>query len=83
MLQAFGLAGSSSRRYLPVRPVEPDGVVVRSHQMLDRALRPGATVADLIALMDDPPYPPEELCERQWEHVRYGRFQIEYDVSVA
>jgi len=68
---------------LPVRTVEADGTIVRSHQMLDAMLPPGSSVADLIELMDEPHYPPPELTETQWEQVTYGDFEIRFDVSKA
>jgi len=68
---------------LPVRTVEPDGTIVRSHQMLARMLAKGSSVAELIALMDEPHYPPAELTETQWEQVTYGDYEINFDVSKA
>lgn len=68
---------------LPVRAVEPDGIVVRSHQMLARTLRVGASLADLVKLMDEPPYPPTELTQTQWERVAYGDFVVDFDVTRA
>ena len=68
---------------LPVRTVEPDGTIVRSHQMLARMLAPGSSVADLVDLMDEPLYPPPELTETHWEQVRYGDYEIQFEVSNA
>jgi hypothetical protein len=66
-----------------VRTVEPDGTIVRSHQMLARMLAPGSSVADLVDLMDEPRYPPPELTETHWEQVRYGDYEIQFEVSNA
>jgi hypothetical protein len=66
---------------LPVRTVEPDGTIVRSHQMLARMLAPGSSVAELIDLMDEPHYPPLELTETHWEQVTYGDYEIQFDVA--
>ncbi|MBF6604137.1 MAG: hypothetical protein IVW53_14785 [Chloroflexi bacterium] len=68
---------------LPVRIVEPDGITIRSHQMLARMLRAGASVSDLIRLLDDPPHPPSELLQTQWKRVRYGDYRVEFDSIVA
>ncbi len=68
---------------LPVRTIESDGTIVRSHQMLARMLAPGSSVAELIDLMDEPHYPPPELTETQWEQVTYGDYEIHFDVSKA
>jgi hypothetical protein len=68
---------------LPVRTVEQDGTIVRSHQMLDRMLAPGSSVSDMIHLMDEPPYPPPAIVETQWERVIYGDYEIQFDVSRA
>ena len=68
---------------LPVRTVEPVGIIVRSHQMLDRMLHAGATVSDLVDLMDEPPWPPPEITQTQWERVAYGDYVIDFDVSKA
>lgn len=65
----------------PVRPVDPSGTIVRSHQMLQRMLRPGGSVRDLIDLMDEPHYPPSELCETNWSELKYGDDEIHFDVA--
>jgi hypothetical protein len=51
--------------------------------MLERTLAPGASVAELIALMDEPPYPPDELSDTRWHKVVYGDFEVAFDVSNA
>lgn len=68
---------------LPVRTVEPDEIVVRSHQMLERMLPRGASVSELVNLMDEPPYPPPPLSETEWQRVLYGDYVIDFDVSRA
>lgn len=68
---------------LPVRTVESDVTLVRSHQMLARMLASGSSVADLVDLMDEPHYPPPEFTETHWEQVRYGDYEIRFDVSNA
>lgn len=68
---------------LPVRTVEGDETIVRSQQMLDRMLRDGSSVEDLIKLMDEPPYPPPEISETAWEQVTYGDYVIDFDVTRA
>lgn len=68
---------------LPVRTVETDATIVRSHQMLERMLHAGASVSDLIDLLDEPPYPPPELMETKWERVAFGDYGVDFDVSKA
>jgi hypothetical protein len=68
---------------LPVRSVEPDETVVRSHQLLERTLPAGASVSALIDLMDEPPYPPAEITRTQWEVVPFGEYEVHFDVSMA
>jgi hypothetical protein len=66
-------------RVLPLR-ARAKGITIRSHQMLAYTLRRNATVADLIRLMDRPPYPPRELAKTTWRHLRYGQYTVEFDV---
>ena len=46
-------------------------------------LAPGSSVADLVDLMDEPRYPSPELTETHWEQVRYGDYEIQFEVSNA
>lgn len=64
---------------LPTREVDTDGVTLRSHQFLSRTLRAGATVRDLIDKLDNPPAPPPELCETEWDRIRYGDVPVDIE----
>jgi hypothetical protein len=68
---------------LAVQKVTDQGVTIRSHQLLARTLRAGSSLGDLITLLDDPPYPPPALSQAHWERVRYGDYQIEFEVVAA
>jgi hypothetical protein len=72
-----------SPNVLPVRRPDDDGIIVRSNQMLERMLPSGSSVADLVALLENPPYPPDELSETSWHKVVYGKFEVTFDVSNA
>jgi hypothetical protein len=65
---------------LPVVPHATGDVIVRSHQLLARMLRRGATTADLIALLEDPPIPPTADA-RGWSRIQYGSLTIEVDAA--
>jgi hypothetical protein len=72
-----------ARDVLAMRQIRDDDVTVRSYQLLSRTLRAGATVADLISALDSPPVPPIELCQTQWERIRYGDLRVEIESIVA
>jgi hypothetical protein len=62
---------------LPIMTVAEDGITVRSHQMVERMLRAGSSVADLVRLLDDPPIPPVPLTRTGWSQIRYGPYRID------
>jgi hypothetical protein len=72
-----------ARDVLAMRRIRDDDVTIRSYQLLSRTLRAGATVADLISALDSPPAPPIELCQTQWEQIRYGDLRVEIESIVA
>ncbi len=72
-----------TRDVLTMRDITDDDVVIRSHQLLSRTLRAGASVADLILALDSPPEPPIELQQTQWERIRYGDLRVEIESIVA
>ena len=72
-----------TRDVLSTRDIDSDGVVLRSHQLLARTLRAGATVDDLVRLLRSPPMPPAAICETQWERIRYGDLTVEFEALVA
>jgi hypothetical protein len=68
---------------LPIQAVEADGITIRSHQMLASMLRDGASVSDLVRVLESPPLPPPELSRTRWERVRYGDYRVEFDAVGA
>jgi hypothetical protein len=72
-----------TRDVLAQRNVDADDVTIRSVQLIKRMLRQGAKVADLVSLLDDPPLPPRELRQTQWERIRYGDLRIEAEMILA
>jgi len=67
-----------TRDVLPLAPVE-DEIVLRSHQMVDQMLPTGASLEDLVGLLDDPPVPPEELTELREARIKFGQYLIHYN----
>lgn len=72
-----------ARDVLAIRHIRDDDVTIRSYQLLSRTLHAGATIADLISALDSPPAPPIELCQTQWERIRYGDLEVEIESIVA
>ena len=72
-----------TRDVLAMREIDSDGVVIRSHQLLQRTLRKGASGRDLVAALAHPPPPPPALTETQWERVRFGELTVELELIVA
>jgi hypothetical protein len=67
-----------TRDVLPLGPAQSD-VLIRSHQVVAWMLRSGASLADLVTLLDAPPTPPHEIADLQWNSVKFGRYTIEWD----
>ena len=61
---------------LPALVLDDAGVPVRSHKVLDRFRWSGASVADMVEALSNPPPPPLELSATEWVHVRYGHFEV-------
>lgn len=61
---------------LPALPLEDRGIVVRSHQMLERFRWAGDTVSDMVHALLDPPPPPIGLGSTDWINLRYGPFEV-------
>lgn len=72
-----------TRDVLAMTHIADDDITIRSHQLLSRTLRSGASIADLISVLDSPPIPPTELCQTQWERIRYGDLRVEIESIVA
>lgn len=77
------VTGYATRWYVLTRDVLPldpprDGIVIRSHQMLAWMLRLGASLGDLIGLLDNPPAPPVELAEMHQGQTKFGAYRIEW-----
>ncbi|HEY5435759.1 MAG TPA: hypothetical protein VIK13_11045 [Candidatus Limnocylindrales bacterium] len=53
--------------------------MLRSHQMVDQMLPTGASLEDLVGLLDDPPVPPEELTELREARIKFGQYLIHYN----
>lgn len=68
-----------TRDVLATQHIDDSDVTIRSYQLLSRTLRAGATIRDLISTLDSPPMPPAELCQTQWERIRYGDLQVEIE----
>lgn len=67
---------------LPIVPLDDDGIVVRSHQMLARMLRPGWSVADTVRLLRVPAPPP--FGERTtWYSLHYGPYDLRIEYVAA
>jgi hypothetical protein len=61
---------------LPALPLEEDGIVVRSHQMLERFQWTGDRLGDMVRSLLDPPPPPKGLMTTDWITVPYGPFRV-------
>lgn len=72
-----------TRDVLPTRAIDTNGVVLRSHQLLSRMLRKGATVRQLVNLLDKPRTPPVELCGTEWRRIRYGDLRVDAELLIA
>jgi len=72
-----------TRDVLATRHIRDNDVTIRSYQLLSRTLRAGARMADLISALDSPPVPPVELCQTQWQRIRYGNLRVEIESIVA
>lgn len=68
-----------TRDVLSTRHVTDEAVTLRSHQVIARTLRRGASVRDAIGLLDDPPLPPAALRATGWTRVRYGDLRIDFE----
>lgn len=68
-----------TRDVLTMRRVSEDGITIRSHQLLEKMLRKGSSLADLVSLLDNPPLPPAVLSETQWDRIRFGDFSVEIE----
>lgn len=80
--------GYASRWYVITRDVLPvgpplDDVIIRSHQMLAWMLKSGATLEELVRLLDHPPAPPEEVAMLHSTSLKFGRYTVEWDQVVA
>lgn len=60
---------------LVTREVDAEEVTIRSCQLLESMLKNGASLEELIRLLDDPPIP-DFFTETQWERFRYGDIRI-------
>lgn len=69
-----------TRDVLATQHVDDDLVTLRSHQLIRWALRDGATVGELIDLLDHPPKPPATLSHTRWVRVRFGDLRIDAEM---
>ena len=72
-----------TRDVLAMRHIRDDDVTIRSCQLLSRTLRAGASIEDLISILDSPPVPPIKLRQTQWVRIRYGDLQVEIEHIVT
>lgn len=72
-----------TRDVLATRDIDTNQVVLRSHQLLSRTLRKGATLRQLIDLLESPPIPPVELCGTEWHRIRYGDLRVDAELLIT
>lgn len=72
-----------TRDVLPLQNVDDEEVTIRSLRLLQRTLRAGATLADLMKALDHPPVPPAELTATEWDWFRYGDLRVEVETVLA
>lgn len=72
-----------TRDVLPTKEVDTNGVTIRSVQLLKYTLKSGASLAELLSLLDTPPSPPAELCRTHWSTFRYGEVKVEVELINA
>ncbi len=72
-----------TRDVLATRDIDKNEVFLRSHQLLSRTLRKGATVRELVHLLESPPTPPVEFCGTEWHRIRYGDLRVDAELLVT
>lgn len=68
---------------LVTRQIDDDDITIRSYQLLNRTLPPDSGIEQLIAALDSPPMPPEDLCRTEWDRIRYGDVRVEIESILA
>jgi hypothetical protein len=68
---------------LAMKSIADDDVTIRSCQLMSRTLHSGATIADLITVLDSPPVPPEGLTQTHWGRFHYGDLRVEMESVIT
>jgi len=68
---------------LPVTPLDADGILVRSHQMLARFRWGDSTVRGMVDALVDPPDPPTGLGGTEWHSLHYGPYDVRVEFVVG
>ena len=72
-----------TRDVLATQEIHTNQVVLRSHQLMTRTLRKGATVRQLLDLLESPPIPPVEICGTEWHRIRFGDIRVDAELLIA
>lgn len=67
---------------LPVVPLDDDGIIVRSHQLLERSPWSGSRVRDMVRALESPT-PPPVGGGTTWRHLRFGPFDVKAEFVIA
>ena len=72
-----------TRDVLAMKSIADDDVTIRSCQLMSRTLPSGATIADLITVLDSPPVPPEGLTQTHWGRFHYGNLRVDMESVIT